>query len=165
MRTYVYESALFVHSPIATVFDFFSDARNLERITPPSLRFEIVTPGPIRMAAGAVIDYRLRLHGIPFRWQSEIALWDPPNRFIDVQRRGPYRLWIHQHTFSASNHGTTIEDRVTYAVHGGRLAERLFVAPELDKIFDYRRRKLREIFPASEREDSASGENPDRCRV
>jgi ligand-binding SRPBCC domain-containing protein len=148
MRTYVYESALFVHSPIATVFDFFSDARNLERITPPSLRFEIVTPGPLRMAAGAVVDYRLRLYGISFRWQSEIALWDPPNCFVDVQRRGPYRLWIHRHTFSTRNDGTTIEDQVTYAVHGGRLAQRLFVARELNKIFAYRHRKLREIFQA-----------------
>jgi ligand-binding SRPBCC domain-containing protein len=151
MRTYVYETALSIHSPIATVFAFFSDAHNLERITPPSLEFEILTPGPIRMAAGTVIDYRLRLHGIPFRWQSEIAVWDPPNRFVDVQRRGPYRLWIHQHMFFARNEGTTIEDQVTYAVYGGRLAQRLFVARELNKIFAYRHRKLREIFQASDK--------------
>jgi ligand-binding SRPBCC domain-containing protein len=148
MRTHVYETALDLDSPRETVFEFFSDARNLERLTPPSLQFEILTPGPIRMAAGTLIDYRLRLHGIPFRWQSEIALWDPPNRFVDVQRRGPYRLWIHQHMFFARNEGTTIEDQVTYAVYGGQLAQHLFVARELNKIFAYRHRKLREIFQA-----------------
>ena len=151
MRTHVYETEIFVDSPIAAVFAFFSDAHNLQRLTPPSLQFEILTPGPIQMAARTVIDYRLRLHGILFRWQSEIALWDPPNCFVDVQRRGPYRLWIHQHTFSAQNDGTKIEDQVTYSVHGGLLAQRLFVARELRRIFDYQHRKLREIFHASDK--------------
>jgi ligand-binding SRPBCC domain-containing protein len=92
------ETRLFLPRPLEIVFPFFADAGNLEILTPPWLRFEIVTPRPIAMRAGALIEYRLRLHGVPLRWQSEITAWEPPHRFVDEQRRGPYRAWIHEHT-------------------------------------------------------------------
>ena len=131
------------------VFPFFADAFNLERLTPPSLRFELLTPPPIEMSAGTLIDYRLRLRGIPLRWQSEITVWEPPHRFVDEQRRGPYRLWIHEHTFTTQDGGTLAKDIVQYAVLGGAIAQRLFVGSELKRIFDYRRAALKNYFAAN----------------
>jgi ligand-binding SRPBCC domain-containing protein len=98
------------------------------------------------MRVGPLIDYRIRLHGTPLRWRSEITTWEPPLRFTDEQRRGPYRLWIHQHLFRADGEGTIAEDKVEYAVLGGSLVKRFFVAPDLERIFAYRRQKLSEIF-------------------
>jgi hypothetical protein len=141
------ETRLFLPRPLEIVFPFFADAGNLETITPPWLRFEILTPGPIAMNAGALIAYRLRLHGIPMRWQSEITAWEPPHRFVDEQRRGPYRAWIHEHTFAERDGGTLIGDHVRYAVPGGWLADRLFVRRDVANIFAYRQEKLRELFP------------------
>jgi ligand-binding SRPBCC domain-containing protein len=124
------------------VFPFFADARNLEAITPPLLRFEVVTPSPIEMGVGTLIQYRLRLHGIPVRWLTSIQVWDPPHRFVDVQVRGPYALWHHTHTFAARGDGTTLmRDEVRYAVGFGplgTLAHRLFVARDVAAIFDFR---------------------------
>jgi ligand-binding SRPBCC domain-containing protein len=128
------------------VFPFFSEARNLEEITPPWLRFEILTPEPISMAVGTVIDYRLRLRGVPLRWRSEIAAWQPPNRFVDRQVRGPYRLWHHEHLFTERDGGTDVDDVVHYATWGGVVIDRLFVRRDVARIFAYRARKLREIF-------------------
>jgi ligand-binding SRPBCC domain-containing protein len=127
------------------VFAFFADPRNLERITPPWLHFEITTPGSIVMRPGCVIDYTLRLHGMPIRWRSEISAWEPPNRFVDLQVRGPYRLWRHEHIFIEKDGGTTVADRVDYAVPGGRIVHRIFVAKELEKIFEFRRLSLEAI--------------------
>jgi ligand-binding SRPBCC domain-containing protein len=98
------------------------------------------------MHMGLLIDYRMRIHGIPVRWQSEITLWDPPRRFVDEQRRGPYRLWIHEHTFEAEGNSTLVRDRVQYAVPGGWLVQRLFVGRDVGRIFAYRRQKLAEVF-------------------
>ncbi len=150
MRTFSLCSEIWLPKPLEEVFAFFADARNLERLTPPPLRFEIVTPEPIAMRPGALIDYWIRLHGIPLRWQSEITAWEPPYRFIDEQRRGPYRRWIHQHIFRAGGEGTIAEDQVEYAVLGGSLVNRFFVAPDLKHIFAYRREKLAEIFGATD---------------
>lgn len=133
--------------PVGEVFLFFADAGNLDVITPPWLRFEILTPRPIAMQVGARIDYRLRLRGLPVRWQSEITAWEPPQRFVDEQRRGPYRAWIHEHTFAERDGGTLIGDHVRYAVPGGWLADRLFVRRDVANIFAYRQEKLRELFP------------------
>jgi ligand-binding SRPBCC domain-containing protein len=122
-------------------FAFFSDARNLEAITPPWLRFHVLTPGPIEMRAGALIDYRLRLHGIPLTWRTRIAVWEPPHRFVDVQLRGPYALWEHTHSFEpAGADEVIIRDRVRYALPFGRIGElaRRFVGRDLDRIFDHR---------------------------
>jgi len=140
------ETRLFLPHPLETVFPFFADAGNLETITPPWLRFEIVTPRPIAMRTGALIEYRLRLHGIPVRWQSEITAWEPPHRFVDEQRRGPYRAWIHEHTFTESKGGSEVRDLVRYAAPGGWLVDLLFVRHDVRRIFEYRTRKLQEIF-------------------
>ena len=131
--------------PREEVFAFFSDAANLERITPPWLRFHTLTPLPIAMRPGATIDYRLRLRGLPLRWQSEITVWDPPRRFVDEQRRGPYRSWIHEHELTERDGGTEVRDFVRYAVPGGRWLDRLLVRPDVARIFDYRRRMLQEL--------------------
>jgi ligand-binding SRPBCC domain-containing protein len=99
------------------------------------------------MGEGTIIDYRLKLHGVPLRWRSEITGWDPPVKFVDEQRRGPYRHWIHEHTFeSVGARRTIVRDRVRYAVPGGRLVHRLFVAPDLERVFAYRAEKLNQIF-------------------
>jgi ligand-binding SRPBCC domain-containing protein len=141
-----YECELWLPSPVERVFPFFADARNLERITPPFLRFRVLTPEPIEMRVGTLIDYRLRVHGLPLRWRSEITVWDPPHRFVDEQRRGPYRKWHHEHTFEPRDGGTLTRDRVEYAVPGGVLVDRLFVRRDVERIFAYRRRVLSELF-------------------
>lgn len=128
------------------VFPFFADAGNLERITPPWLHFKILTPQPIQMEVGALIDYSIRLHGIPITWKTRIAAWEPNERFIDEQLRGPYLVWIHEHTFEAVENGTLCRDRVEYRVPGGALIERLFVRSDLEKIFSYRNQQIQEHF-------------------
>jgi ligand-binding SRPBCC domain-containing protein len=140
------ETWLFLARPLEIVFPFFADAANLETITPPWLQFKIITPHPIAMHAGAFIEYRLQLHGLPLRWQSEITAWEPPHRFVDEQRRGPYRAWIHQHTFKESEGGCEVRDFVRYSVLGDWVADRLFVGHNVRRIFEYRTRKLQEIF-------------------
>jgi ligand-binding SRPBCC domain-containing protein len=140
------ETRLFLPRPLEIVFPFFADAGNLEAITPPWLRFEIVEPRPTAMRAAAFIEYRLRLHGIPLHWQSEITAWEPPHRFVDEQSRGPYRVWIHEHTFAERDSGTEVRDFVRYAAPGGWLVERMFIRHDVRRIFEYRARKLQEIF-------------------
>jgi ligand-binding SRPBCC domain-containing protein len=124
------------------VFPFFADARNLEAITPPFLGFRVVTPEPIEMGAGTLIEYRLRLRGVPLRWRTRIAVWDPPRRFVDVQLSGPYRLWHHTHDFEPDGAGGTLmRDTVRYAMPFGtlgRLAQALVVRRDLDAIFSFR---------------------------
>lgn len=132
----------FVPLPLDEVFSFFADALNLERLTPPWLQFQILTPEPIDIRIGTEIDYRLKLRGLPVRWQSEITAWQPPYRFVDRQRRGPYRLWVHTHQFEPMANGTLVRDIVDYAVPGGSLVDRFFVRPDLERIFDYRGREL-----------------------
>ena len=139
-------SSMRVPRPIDEVFEFFSDARNLERITPPSLSFRVLNEGPIEMEKGTLIDYRLRVHRLPLRWQSEIRAWEPPNRFVDEQRKGPYRYWIHEHLFEDQGDSTVVRDQIQYGVLGGRLVNRLFVSRDVKSIFSYRSRSLAEIF-------------------
>jgi ligand-binding SRPBCC domain-containing protein len=132
----------------ARAFAFYADALNLEAITPPWLGFRVATPGPIAMGAGTLIDYRLRLHGIPIRWRTRIVAWEPPRRFVDVQLRGPYALWEHTHTFEpAGDDAVVIADRVRYALPLGvlgRLAHAVFVRRDLERIFDYRHHAVAE---------------------
>ncbi len=144
--SYLLETECLIRRPIEQVFEFFSNARNLERITPTWLRFEVLTPDPIRMAAGTLIDYRLRVRGLPLRWQSEITTWEPPFRFVDVQRRGPYYHWNHEHVFESVEDGTWVRDEVTYKTPGGSIVNRLLVAPDLRRVFEYRRKALIETF-------------------
>src|SRR5579871_2259342 len=106
MTIHTFTTELWLPRDRPAVFSFFADAHNLETLTPPWLNFEVLTPRPIEMRAGAKIDYQLRVHGIPLRWQSEITAWQPPSQFVDAQRRGPYRQWIHTHTFEEKNGGT-----------------------------------------------------------
>jgi ligand-binding SRPBCC domain-containing protein len=123
-------------------FEFFADAYNLEVITPPWLRFRVVTPGPIAMKAGTLIEYRLRLHGLPIRWLTRIEVWEPGRRFEDSQLRGPYGAWHHTHAFAPRGSGTAMRDVVRYTVPLGalgRLAHRALVRRDLDRIFDFRR--------------------------
>ena len=141
--------------PLERVFAFFSSAQNLDLLTPPWVNFSIRTPLPIEMAAGTIIDYRIRLRGLPVTWRSEITEWQPPYAFRDEQRRGPYRLWSHLHTFDPTPDGTLVTDHVDYDVLGGALVNRLFVARELRRIFDYRKAKLTELFPDSPKTSSA----------
>jgi ligand-binding SRPBCC domain-containing protein len=131
----------------ADVFAFFSDAFNLEAITPPWLAFRVQTPGPIEMAPGPLIEYRLRLHGLRVDWLTRIEIWEPGRRFVDAQVRGPYRLWRHTHVFEDHPDGTLVRDSVSYEIQLGPLGElaRLaFVRRDLDRIFEYRRAAVAE---------------------
>lgn len=139
--------ALLLHYPREHVFGFFSDAGNLDRLTPPWLGFSIRSKLPIELAQGTVVRYGIRIRGVPMNWESEITDWRPPFEFCDVQRKGPYRYWIHRHIFEEAQGGTLVTDRVDYAVYGGALVNRLFVARDLMKIFEYRKAKLIEQFP------------------
>jgi ligand-binding SRPBCC domain-containing protein len=131
------------------VFAFFADAANLERLTPARLRFSILTPRPIAMRPGAVIDYRLSLLGVPFRWRTVIEAFEPEARFVDVQAAGPYASWRHLHEFVEAPGGTLVRDRVDYQLPLGALGElahALFVRRQLEHIFDHRRRVIEQLF-------------------
>ena len=148
MTTHTLHRELWVPRPLPATFDFFSRAENLERITPPWVRFRILTPKPIGMKEGITIGYALRIHGIPLRWLTEIEHWKPPYEFVDVQVKGPYRLWRHTHRFSEVEGGTCIVDIVQYALPFGplgRLVHRLRVAQDLGRIFDYRARQVQAL--------------------
>lgn len=147
MKLFRLHSEVVISEPLDVVFPFFSDAANLQRITPAWLNFEVTSPTPIQMKPGQTIDYRLKVRGLPLRWRSEITVWEPPHRFVDEQIRGPYKVWHHEHTFAEREGKTVCEDDVTYAVPGGALVNRLFVEPDVKRIFEYRRKRLLEIFP------------------
>ena len=149
MKTPTLSSEVRLAASIDQVFSFFADAYNLEILTPPWLSFQVLTPGPITMQVGMRIDYRLRVHGLPVRWQSEITAWQPPHRFVDEQRRGPYRLWVHEHRFQEVGNGTLTLDEVLYAVPGGSVVNQVLVEPNLRKIFRHRQHQLQRIFGAA----------------
>ncbi len=128
------------------VFGFFSDAFQLQRITPEWLNFRILTVPPIQLEAGCLIDYRIGLHGIPLRWRTEISSWNPPFSFTDRQLRGPYLLWEHLHTFETIGENTLMRDCVHYRVLGGRLINRLFIGNYLRAIFAHRAQRMLELF-------------------
>jgi ligand-binding SRPBCC domain-containing protein len=142
----IFEASQKIERPIDEVFAFFSKPENLERITPPWVGFRILTPPPIDLREGALIDYRIRLKGIPIRWRTEITTWNPPHGFVDTQLRGPYRRWVHTHTFREVDDGTLVGDHVDYAVPGGALIDRLFVRRDVDRIFAYRESVLADLF-------------------
>jgi hypothetical protein len=146
MRTFRYECEQRLPRGLHEVFAFFSDPANLERITPPWLSFSILRSSTPTIERGTTIDYRLRVRGIPLRWTSVIAVWEPPHRFVDEQVRGPYRRWVHTHSFTAEGPHTLVRDDVEYAVLGGALVDRLFVRRDIDKIFAHRRVELERIF-------------------
>lgn len=148
MRTYVLEREQIIRAPLEEVFAFFSAARNLEALTPPWLRFEVLSPEPIPMHRGSVIEYRLRLRGIPLGWVSVIEEWEPGRRFVDRQLCGPYRLWHHTHEFAEHPDGTVVRDRVRYRIPLGpigALAHVLFVRRDLARVFDFRHAAVRRM--------------------
>jgi ligand-binding SRPBCC domain-containing protein len=149
MKVHVFQTEQVLAAPLASVFSFFSDAANLEAITPPSLRFRILTPPPIEMFEGALIRYRLALHGVPMTWLTRIEEWHPERCFVDRQLRGPYAMWVHRHTFEPHPRGTRVHDRVNYALPLdplSRAAHALFVRPQVRNIFAYRRQALARRF-------------------
>jgi ligand-binding SRPBCC domain-containing protein len=134
--------------PIDRVFDFFSNAANLQAITPPWLGFRILTPPPIDMREGALIEYAIRVRGLPMRWVTRIEQWNPPHHFVDVQLRGPYRLWEHTHRFVEVDGGTEMTDTVRYSLPLGPLGvlvNRFLVSRDLRLIFDYRSNKIKTL--------------------
>jgi ligand-binding SRPBCC domain-containing protein len=139
--TFVLKTRQLVQRDLESTFALFAEAGNLQQLTPPWLDFATVTPLPIVMRAGTRIDYRLRLHGIPIRWQTLISDWNPPHSFVDQQISGPYRLWQHRHTFTGVRSGTLVEDEVRYQVVGGRLVN-WFVRRDLERIFRFRHEAL-----------------------
>lgn len=137
-------------APLDRVFPFFSDAANLGRITPPSLGFQILTPSPITMQEGTLIDYRINLHGIPMKWRTLISKWNPPHDFVDEQLRGPYRAWIHHHEFTALPNGRTrMRDTVHYSLPFAPFSAVAlpFVRHEITGIFAFRQKVMSEFFP------------------
>lgn len=147
-RVHVLERRQRLELPVRRAFEFYTQARNLAVITPPWMGFKVITPRPIEMRPGALIDYRMKLHGVPLRWSTRIDVWEPPVRFIDVQVRGPYALWEHTHTFERDGkHAVLIGDRVRYAIPLGplgRTAHAAFVKRDLKRVFDYRARAVAE---------------------
>ena len=141
---------LHVPTPLDTTFAFFADAANLARITPRELGFSIATRLPIEMRAGTLIDYTIRLWGIPMRWRTRIAVWEPGVQFVDEQLAGPYRTWVHTHRFASANGGTDIDDEVVYSLPFG-LAGRM-VAPllrlQLARIFRFRTSEVLRLLDA-----------------
>jgi len=152
VKTWRLQSTLWVPHPPAQVFPFFSDAANLGLLTPDWLSFRILTEMPVEMRVGAKIDYRITLRGIPLRWQTRIARWEPCSAFADEQLRGPYAVWHHTHTFTPQDGGTVIGDEVVLRPRGGVLAPLVmrFVKRDLSRIFEYRAQVMAERFGGSE---------------
>ena len=146
-KPHVLEASMTLPLGREEVFAFFAEAQNLERITPPELRFRIISPIPIEIAAGTLINYRLSLFGLSFTWCSQISRWDPPCSFVDEQLKGPYSLWHHTHTFTESSEGTEISDHVLYRLPLWPLSEigLPLVKLQLKRIFAYRQQAIRKL--------------------
>ncbi|MEO8096920.1 MAG: SRPBCC family protein [Acidobacteriota bacterium] len=152
MSVHFLRRELWIPRPRAEVFEFFSQARNLERITPPLVGFHVLTPEPIQMKPGALIEYRLKIRGIPARWITEITGWNPPFEFTDVQRKGPYKTWNHAHRFYEVNGGTRMLDEVLYELPFGPLGDvvhSLLVRRDVESIFAFRNTTISTLFPAT----------------
>jgi ligand-binding SRPBCC domain-containing protein len=151
MEPRLYTASQTVPRPRADVFAFFSDAQNLEAITPPWLSFRMVHRTPGEMRPGTELTYRLKIHGIPVRWVSRITEWVPDQRFVDEQIRGPYAIWHHTHTFEEVDGGTRIDDLVRYRLPVAPLGDWIagwLVARDVRRIFDYRRLRIAELLTA-----------------
>ncbi len=138
-----------INKKVQEVFSFFENPANLAKITPPELGFQILTPAPVEMGKGSLIDYTVRVMGVPVRWTSLIAEYDPPHKFVDIQLKGPYSFWHHAHLFKEHPGGTLIEDVVHYCLPfgiAGQLVNRLVVGRQLRSIFDYRRNIIAKYF-------------------
>jgi len=146
MKTFWLRTELWLPRKREEIFQFFTDPRNLDRLTPAWLEFQILSSADTAISKGTLLDYRLRIRGVPIRWQSEISSWEPPERFVDRQIKGPYSLWVHEHTFATQSGGTLVGDNVEYAVPGGAIVQKLLVAPDIARIFTYRHKILEELF-------------------
>ena len=150
MKLYTLKKEQIIPRNILDVFGFFSKPENLSVITPSKMGFKILTPSPIEMKEGALIDYTVKIIGLPIRWTTLITKYDPPNLFIDQQLKGPYSMWHHTHNFKKLNDNETlIEDIVIYSVPYsfiGGLIHSLYIKRDLEKIFSYRSKKIKEIF-------------------
>ena len=149
MEPHVLIRNIVIKKNIEQLFDFFSKAENLNSITPPLLGFKIITPLPVEMKKGTIIDYKIKLNGIPFSWRTEITKWDPPFLFEDTQIKGPYKLWIHEHRFDEKEGMTIMTDTVRYLSPGGIfefIPHNLMVKKKVEFIFDYREKVLNELF-------------------
>ncbi|MBS1518561.1 MAG: SRPBCC family protein [Bacteroidetes bacterium] len=150
LKSHILEKKTVIKRPVEEVFDFFTKAENLNKITPPFLGFKILTPLPVEMKKGALIDYVIRLNGIPMKWKTEITKWEPPYKFEDTQIKGPYKIWIHEHKFEPSGNDTLMTDTVNYFSRGGILEfipHNLIVKNKVKEIFDYREKTFAELFP------------------
>ena len=149
MKVYTLKREQKISKGISEVFDFFSRPENLAAITPPKMKFNILTPSPIEMKEGALIDYTVSILGFPIRWRTLITKYDPPNLFVDQQLKGPYSLWHHTHTFTEiSDTETLIKDIVVYAIPFGfigRIVHSIYIKRDLDKIFSYRKNKIADL--------------------
>ena len=152
LRTHVLTREQRLDGTPENVFGFFADAKNLEAITPPLLRFSVITPTPIEMQVGALIEYRLRVHRAPISWLTSIQAWEPPHRFVDMQVKGPYALWHHTHTFAPDGDAHTLmTDTVRYAIGFGpfgELAHTFFVKRDVEAIFEHRARIIGPLLAA-----------------
>ena len=156
MKTFQLIKTQVINSPMDDVFDFFSKPENLKTITPAKLSFNILTPTPIVMEKGTVIDYTIRLFLIPIHWRTLITKYNPPYEFVDEQIKGPYKFWHHTHTFESKNGGVEITDKVRYAIPFGWLGWILnffWIRPDLEKIFNYRKDIIQKYFDNINKED------------
>lgn len=149
LKTHTLIRKTLINKNITDVFDFFGKAENLNLITPPNLGFKILTTIPVEMKKGTIIDYKIKLNGITFVWKSEITKWDPPFCFEDIQLKGPYKIWIHEHKFEDKDEKTLMTDTINYLSPGGILEfipHNLIVRKKVEAIFDYRDKTINEIF-------------------
>jgi ligand-binding SRPBCC domain-containing protein len=149
LKKYIHKHVTIISKSVEKTFEFFSHPENLGKVTPPYLRFTFLTPLPIDMRKGTIIDYRLTIHKLRIHWRTEITVWEPPHRFVDKQIKGPYKLWVHEHSFESVTRGTQMTDLVEYAVPGGILAPLIqffFIRKDLETIFRYRELTFSGIF-------------------
>lgn len=138
-----------LHRPLKEVFDFFSNAENLNKVTPTEVSFSMLTPMPLKMQVGALIDYRIKLSGIPFFWRTQISVWEPPYRFVDEQAKGPYVFWRHEHIFEDKGDYVLMTDRLHYLSPGWflePLIDKFFIRPRIEKIWNYRDQQFKVLF-------------------
>lgn len=148
-KIYTFKKEQFVPSDMETVFDFFSRPENLEKITPPAMGFHIMTPNPIEMKKGAIIDYTVNIMGVPVRWRTMITSYKKNQFFVDEQLKGPYSYWYHKHSFEPVEGGINIIDEITYALPleaFRNIVHPLLIKPQLKKIFSFRFQIIKDNF-------------------
>jgi len=148
MKLYTLKRSQVLPYSIEHLFSFFDRPENLEKMTPAHLNFQMLTPQPVKMHCGAVIDYTIKIWSFPMRWTTLITDYNPPHSFIDLQLKGPYAYWHHEHRFTSQDDQTLMEDQVTYALPLGplgRLAHRIKIEKDLTHIFNYRANKITEF--------------------